>query len=706
MPQITGAYHSTISLTGESPQAKREELKAYFNHTYRLYESLFTLINSDDAYYLKAEPLRHPLIFYFGHTACFFINKLKLAQIIDSRLNPKFESMFAIGVDEMSWDDLDERNYDWPSVESVRQYRRQVQDLVNQVIDTMPLELPISQSSPAWVILMGIEHERIHLETSSVIIRQLGLEWIAPSPAWPMCEQSASAPQNQLIAVAGSKVTLGKVHEDLSYGWDNEYGRHSTQVAAFKASQYLVSNNEFLAFVEAGGYQKSEFWDDEGQRWLAYTKATMPRFWRFRDGKYWQRNLTAEMPLPMDWPVEVNQLEAQAFCRWKAEQLSVPIRLPTESEWYVLRDKVQGDAIDWGNEVPGNIELAHYASSVPVTWFEHNGFYDVIGNVWQWTVTPIDGFSGFAVHPLYDDFSTPTFDGKHNLIKGGSWISTGNEAMRSSRYAFRRHFYQHAGFRYVEAEPVEQTQQSVNMYETDELVSQYLEMHFGKTYFDVPNFSEQLVELVIQSGLLERTDRALDIGCSVGRATLELSKYFNHVDGIDFSARFIQQAYQLSEQGEVRYTIPTEGELVEFKSITLDELGLSQVDKSKIHFSQGDATNLKPQFSGYDAVLAANLIDRLSDPAKFLNAMKQRVNSGGILAIASPYTWLEAHTAKGNWLGGKKVNGENQTTLEGLTEQLADAFTLEQVQDVPFVIRETRRKFQHTVSQLSLWRRK
>ncbi len=100
-------------------------------------------------------------------------------------------------------------------------------------------------------------------------------------------------------------------------------------------------------------------------------------------------------------------------------------------------------------KAPGNINLEGTASSCPVTRHAFGDFCDVIGNVWQWTETPISGFRGFEVHPCYDDFSTPTFDGKHNLIKGGSWISTGNEATRDCRYAFRRHFYQHAGLRYV-----------------------------------------------------------------------------------------------------------------------------------------------------------------------------------------------------------------------------------------------------------------
>ncbi|MGL4447612.1 MAG: putative 4-mercaptohistidine N1-methyltransferase, partial [Shewanella sp.] len=421
-------------------------------------------------------------------------------------------------------------------------------------------------------------------------------------------------------------------------------------------------------------------------------------------GKWWQRNLTSEIPLPLNWPVEVNQLEAKAFCNWKGAQLQRPIRLPTEAEWYILRQNITTDAPDW-HEAPGNIALAYYASSCPVNRFAHNAFFDIIGNVWQWTETAIDGFHGFAVHPLYDDFSTPTFDGKHNLIKGGSWISTGNEALASSRYAFRRHFYQHAGFRYVESGQNPTPMAEANVYETDELLSQYLEFHYGAEYFDVPNFCVNGVKQALAELQLTHTAKALDIGCSVGRASFELAKVFDHVDGIDFSARFIQQAYALTEQGEKRYTIRTEGDLVEFKCANLGQLGYSAV-ASKVNFVQGDACNLKPMFSGYDLVYASNLIDRLTDPRSFLQTIGQRIHQGGYLVIASPYTWLEDYTPKTKWLGGIKLKGENFTTLDGLTETLIDQFELIAVKDIPFVIRETRRKFQHSISQMTLWRKR
>ncbi|MGI1944968.1 5-histidylcysteine sulfoxide synthase [Shewanella glacialipiscicola] len=694
----------TLKLMGESEAKKRQELKLYFNQTWALYESLFDLIQEDSAYYLKAEPLRHPLIFYFGHTATFYINKLKLGKFLDERINDNFESMFAIGVDEMSWDDLNEQHYPWPKVAQVHAYRQQVSAVVNRIIDEMPLALPITQDSPAWIILMGIEHERIHLETSSVIIRQLPLEYVATSQLWPACQDVGNAETNHLIAVKGKKITLGKPEQDQTYGWDNEYGNKTFNVADFKASQFLVSNQEYLTFVEAGGYQSPQFWNEEGQAWLAYTQAKMPRFWRLQQDKWWQRNLTEEIPLPLNWPVEVNQLEAKAFCNWKAEQKQSNIRLLTEAEWSILRENIPADAPDW-QEVPGNISLAYYASSCPVNRFEHNGFFDIVGNVWQWTETAIDGFNGFAVHPLYDDFSTPTFDGKHNLIKGGSWISTGNEAIASSRYAFRRHFYQHAGFRYVESTQNPTQMAEVNVYETDELISQYLEFHYGAEYFGVPNFCVNGVQQALIEIQLTHTSKALDIGCSVGRASFELAKVFDHVDGIDFSARFIQQAYALTEQGEKRYTIRTEGDLQEFKSANLAKLGYGPEAK-KVNFMQGDAGNLKPMFTGYDLVYASNLIDRLNDPKHFLTSIALRINQGGYLVIASPYTWLEDYTPKDKWLGGVKVKGENFTTLDGLTETLIGQFELVAVKEIPFVIRETKRKFQHSISEMTIWRKR
>lgn len=692
-------------LPGRTAEDKRAEILACFRDSWETYERLFEVLADDEAYYRRADALRHPLIFYLGHTAVFFVNKLLLAGLLDRRLNPRFESIFAVGVDEMSWDDLDDRLYDWPPVAEVRAYRRQVRAAVEDLIARLPVPSPIGWDDALWTVLMGIEHERIHLETSSVLIRQLPLSLVRPNADWPVCPQRGPAPRPGWTDIPGGLVVMGKPRDHVLYGWDNEYGRLETPVVSFRAGSLLVSNDEYRGFMDDGGYAEECWWTAEGWAWRGFRRATHPLFWVPQAGGGWNlRCLAQEIPLPGNWPVEVNQLEAKAFCNWKAAREGRPIRLPTEAEWYRLLDfSGLPDQPDRATP-PGNLELAGWASSTPVDAHVTAGLGDVLGNVWQWTETPIAGFPGFQVHPLYDDFSTPTFDGKHNLIKGGSWISTGNEATRHSRYAFRRHFFQHAGFRYVDSgQPVEIRE---DVYETDALVAQYCEFHYGEERFDVPNFAVRCAEICRELAGGRTFERALDLGCATGRASFELARFCAHVTGIDFSARFIRVCHQLQEHGSVRYAIPDEGELVTYRERTLAELGLAAT-ADRVEFRQGDAHNLKPQLRDFDLVLAANLIDRLYDPARFLADIGARLRSGGLLVILSPYTWLEEFTPKDKWLGGRKVDGESVTTLAALRAALGGAFdAVGQPRDVPFVIRETRRKHQHTVSELSVWRRR
>jgi 5-histidylcysteine sulfoxide synthase/putative 4-mercaptohistidine N1-methyltranferase len=696
--------------------AKREEILAYFHRTCELDDRLFDLIRNEAAFFVRHEPLRHPPIFYLAHPATFYVNKLYVARLFKTRIDPRMEAMMAVGVDEMSWDDLNAAHYDWPSVAAVRAYRREVRCRVDAFIRSMPLELPIRQDSPAWVILMGIEHERIHLETSSAILRQMPLADLrreaelsaGEKRLWRACREHGPQPENPWVEVPAQVVMLGKRDDDPTYGWDNEYGTEEVRLSGFSAARQLVSNGEFLEFIAAGGYADESFWTEEGRGWLRYTKAKHPRFWR-RDGETWrQRNLLDEIPLPLDWPVEINCLEAQAWCAWKRQATGLNIQLPTEAHWQALRAGIETDQPRW-DQAPGNINLEWFASSCPVTKFPQGlqgEFCDVIGNVWQWTRTPIMPFKGFEVHPLYDDFSVPTFDGRHNLIKGGSWIATGNEALASSRYAFRRHFYQHAGFRpIIDAPGHDSVTEGSKLYETDVLVTQYLDFHYGPEALGVPNFPRACAGEVLPLLPADRRRRCLDIGCSVGRSALEFARAFEHVDAIDFSARFIQSGVRLQEGGEIHYEVPTEGELTVARSVALEKLGLGSL-RTKVAFMQGDACNLKSLYTGYDLVFAGNLVDRLYDPAMFLDAIGDRVLPGGLLVITSPYTWLEEYTPKSKWLGGRREHGEALTTFAGIARALDGGFDLVHRTDVPFVIRETARKHQHSIADLTVWRRR
>ena len=691
----------TIILDQGEPEEKRAEILRYFHATYDLDEKLYETLKDDATFYLRADRLRHPLIFYFGHTSAFFINKLTIARVIETRVNPRFESLFAVGVDEMSWDDLEASHYDWPSRQEVKEFRDQVRSVMDELIRTLPLSIPIAWEDPFWGIMMGIEHERIHLETSSVLIRQLPIDQLQRLDFWEICRESGEPPANVLLPVSGGEVVLGRGADDPLYGWDNEYGRHEAVVEDFAASKYLVSNREFLGFVEAGGYQERNWWTEEGWNWRNYRETQHPLFWVERKEGWGLRTMLEVIDLPWNWPVEVNYLEAKAFCNWLAAKNGKPVRLPSEDEWNRLRDLAAiPDQPAW-DRAPGNTNLEHWASSCPVDRFAFGEFFDILGNAWQWTETPIYAFHGFRIHPWYDDFSTPTFDTRHNLMKGGSWISTGNEVTRESRYAFRRHFFQHAGFRYIESKAGVEIHE--DQYETDTLTAQYCDAHYGPEHFGVPNFPKACAEICLEVTKGRSRGHALDLGCAVGRASFELARGFESVTGLDFSSRFFRLAVKMQEEGYLRYALPDEGEILSYRELALSELGLEEV-RDKVRFFQADACNLPEKFTGYDLVLAANLIDRLYSPRGFLAGIRERINPGGLLVIASPYTWMEEFTKKEEWLGGYRVAGENVSSLEGLTAALSPHFRmLGEPRDVPFVIRETRRKFQHTVAELTVW---
>ena len=692
----------TIILNQGNTELKRTEILQYFHATFDIDDNLYDTLSHEESFYLRPDRLRHPLIFYYGHTAAFYVNKLTVARIIAARINPRFESMFAVGVDEMSWDDLNESHYDWPTRRQVKEYRASVRDLVSGLIRTLPLNLPVTWDEPFWGIMMGIEHHRIHLETSSVLIRQLPIDHARQLPQWEICRESGEPPVNHLLKVSGGTVSIGKPKEHPLYGWDNEYGLHVAEVPDFKAAQFLTSNREFLTFVEAGGYCERQWWSDEGWSWREFRQAVHPLFW-IAGAEGWKlRTMASEIDMPWNWPAEVNYLEAKAFCNWKSARESLPIRLPSEDEWSRLRDVCDIPDQPYWDKAPGNINLEWWASSCPVDRFRNGDFFDLIGNVWQWTETPIYPFNGFDIHPWYDDFSTPTFDTRHNLIKGGSWISTGNEATRDARYAFRRHFFQHAGFRYIESDsPVILHD---NSYESDELAGQYCDFHYGPEHFGVANFLVTLSGICAELMQGRSAGHALDLGCAVGRGTFELAHAgFTQVTGLDFSTRFFRLAARMLEEGHLCYALPEEGEIVSYHETSLTDLRLDSV-RQRVQFFQADACNLPDRFSGYDLVLAANLIDRLYSPRRFLSSIHERMNPGGLLVLTSPYTWQEEYTEKAEWLGGYREAGEPVWSRDGLNTALEPHFRLlGEPRDVPFVIRETKRKFQHTVAQLTVW---
>ena len=587
-----------VTLDGLSVDEKREEIKRYFHNTYDMFEKIFELLKDDSVFYKKSELTRHPMIFYFGHTATFFINKLIISNIIKTRINPNFESIFAVGVDEMHWDDVDSKNYAWPTVDEAKAYRNEVRKLIDNLISTLPLIFPITQDSAMWIILMGIEHERIHIETSLVLHRQMPLEFIKEVDIFKFIEPSNDVLENTLIDMSSKEITLGKDESHNLYGWDNEYGIYKESLNAFQVSKYLVSNRDFLEFVNDGGYENQDYWDVEGLEFLGSKDVKYPIFW-YKDGISFKYRAMCEITqMPWSFPVEVNALEAEAYCRYKSEKDGVVYQLPSEAEYKAICEDVELEDILVFDETKANQNFVKFSScSVDRYGFKTKNktvIYDVVGNVWQWSRTSIFGFDGFKVHPAYDDFSIPTFDDKHSLILGSSWASSGNLIMNHSRYAFRKHFPQFSGFRYVVSD---NNSEKKSLQYTDDVLQNH------RLQYET-DFTTSCIDIALK--FVDKDAKALDLGCGVGRSTFLLADRFKKVEGVDISARFIQEGVKKLK------------------------------DEKNIIFLQGDPNNLKPNFNSYDFVIFTNIKERFLEPKKFLKDIRDRMNEEGILVLVMP----------------------------------------------------------------------
>jgi putative 4-mercaptohistidine N1-methyltranferase len=253
--------------------------------------------------------------------------------------------------------------------------------------------------------------------------------------------------------------------------------------------------------------------------------------------------------------------------------------------------------------------------------------------------------------------------------------------------------------------PVVMSLDPKNPYETEALVNQYMEFHYGDSYFGVENYPRRCADLCLQATAALPRRKALDLGCAVGRSTFELARFFDSAIGLDLSARFIGCANHLRLHRSLDYAKPIEGARTEQKRAELSPLGLDEAS-SRVDFAVADACELDRRYTDLDLIFAGNLLDRLYDPGRFLRSIQERLRPGGILVISSPYTWLEAFTPREKWLAGYAGSTGYVSTLEGMRRILTPGFQLAQPPvDVPFVIRETARKFQHSIAELSVWRR-
>ena len=208
---------------------------------------------------------------------------------------------------------------------------------------------------------------------------------------------------------------------------------------------------------------------------------------------------------------------------------------------------------------------------------------------------------------------------------------------------------------------------------------------------DALDFPRRTVEELVDS--TSSIENALDVGCAVGRSSFVLAELADSVLGVDYSSSFIDVAKAISESGELNYEYHEEADRWKKGKAIIDKI------PDNLQFEVGDACNLRGDLGSFDLVHAANLLCRLPEPQAFIARLTELVSPGGQLLLTTPFTWLEEFTPRERW-----VNGED--CASALKQILNPFFELEYEKNMPFLIREHKRKFQYTMALGMRWRRK
>jgi gamma-glutamyl hercynylcysteine S-oxide synthase len=276
----------------------------------------------------------------------------------------------------------------YPPLETLRRY------METTLEDTLS-RLPTLEEMDLYFPHLCLFHEDMHVEALWITLQQLGLP--APAPEAPAPEE----PEGFDIALGPARFEMGTPASNAGFVFDNEMGAHPVSVDAYAISSTVVTQEQFLAFVEDGGYRRREWWTPEGWAWRESAAREAPRFWRRIDGAWQARRFDRwEALRPRAPMVHVALHEAQAWCAWAGR------RLPSEAEW------------------------EHAARVAPSRGWR-------AGGVWQWTATPFRPYPGFVAGP-YREYSQPWFE-THFVLRGGSFVTQPRIATPRYRNFYRAH---------------------------------------------------------------------------------------------------------------------------------------------------------------------------------------------------------------------------------------------------------------------------
>jgi len=423
-PRAQAALHHAATIPStRSPATTR---RARLDRARSISDRLFSQVRPE-AWLDRPIPERNRILFYLGHLEAFDWNQIGRSGANLGSVSDSLDQLFAFGIDPPPGELPQDGPQDWPSLERVRAYVRDVRRRLDDVLD----------DAPDLVFRIAVEHRLMHAETLAYLLHALPYERrvVMPSRA-ARPSQVLPPPDLRWIEIPAGMATLGR-RRGSGFGWDNEFDPHEEWVEGFAVGKHKITNGQYLRFVEDGGEP--------------------PPFWTSRRDGWRYRGFHAEVPLPLDHPVYVTRDQADAFARWAGKGKS----LPTEAQFHRYAFGTPEGAersFPWGDEPPapgrGSFDfLEDDTASVNATPAGDSAFgvSQALGNGWEWTRTPFGPFPGFEVFPSYPGYSAGFFDGVHAVLKGGSCATDRALLRRSFRNWFRPHYrYAYTTFRLVE----------------------------------------------------------------------------------------------------------------------------------------------------------------------------------------------------------------------------------------------------------------
>jgi len=383
---------------------------------------------------------RHRLAFYVGHLEAFDVNLLREHE--QPKLVDSFDHLFAFGIDPTNGKLPRDRPEDWPPLDAIRAYARRSRERVDAWLGERHLQPHDSKTLTR--LRVAVEHRWMHAETLAYLLNRLTLT--RPVRDIPT---RGREPDRDTVAVEAGAVTLGNSD---GFGWDNEFDPHRIALPAFRIDRHMVTNAQFLRFIEAGGYAERRYWRAEDWLWRAKQEVEHPAAWEPGENGWLLRSRVDLIPFQADWPAYVSHAEASAYARWAGQQL------PTEAQWQRAAYGDGNARYPWGDASPdaqrGNFDFARW-DPMPVDAHPSGasacGVLGMLGNGWEWTRTVFAPFSGFRAAEFYPGYSADFFDRGHFVLKGGSAHTASGLLRRSFRNWFQPHYpYVFAGFRCVD----------------------------------------------------------------------------------------------------------------------------------------------------------------------------------------------------------------------------------------------------------------